>query len=288
MQPLFSIIIPTYNRGYILWKTIQTVQKQIYPNWELVIIDDGSTDDTWKVISQFQSDPRITYHKIKNSGVAHARNVGLKHAKGEIIAYLDSDDVLYENFLVTTKEMFEKNPEKMFAVTNYNFRIELYDENYRLIDFTQMGPRQTTSFTLKDIYHWKAKCAYGTGMLHKREVIDHGIKWDESFTHFGDDWDFVMQMGNRYPDGFMYIPAVLYEYHQRFGTDGRAALADYKDYEIGFEMIYQKHKEAPLMDGQSWYPDRIKKYKKLQRELAEGKIPPTLYKYFPHHAKKKQ
>ena len=57
----FSIIIPTYNRGYILWKTIQSVQNQSWNDWELIVVDDGSTDDTKKVVREFQSDPRIHY-----------------------------------------------------------------------------------------------------------------------------------------------------------------------------------------------------------------------------------
>lgn len=286
MNTLFSIIIPTFNRGYILWKTIQSVQNQIYPNWELIIIDDGSTDDTQKVVAQFQDDKRINYYFIPNSGVTHARNVGLSKSKGEIITYLDSDDIFYNNFLSTAKEMFDKNPDKIFAITNYNFRIELY-KKYKLVDVTREGPRQGDNLTLQEIYHWKVKCAYGTGMLHKRVVYDEGLKWDEKFTHFGDDWDFVMQMGNKYPNSFLYVPEILYEYHQRFGTDGKASLATYKDYEKGFEMIYQKHKNDPLMQGQEWYPRLVDKYKTLQEKLEKGESIDPVYKYFPNYQKKK-
>lgn len=287
MKSYFSIIIPTYNRSYILWKTILSVQRQTFTDWELLIIDDGSTDDTKKVVAQFQDDKRITYHFIPNSGVTHARNVGLQKCVGEIITYLDSDDVFYENFLSTAKENFDKNQDKVFAVTNYNFRIELYNEEYQLIDIAREGPRQGKKLSLKDIYHWKVKCAYGTGMLHKRIVLDKGIYWDESFTHFGDDWDFIMQMGNAFPNGFLYIPEILYEYHQRFGTDGKAALATYRDYEKGFAMVHEKHKDDLLMQGQEWYPRLVEKYKKLQEDLEKGEAVEPLYKYFPQLAKKR-
>jgi len=285
METLFSIIVPTYNRGYILWKTIQSVQKQIYPHWELLIIDDGSTDDTEKVVNQFYGDSRIKYFKIKHSGVARARNTGLKKAKSKFVAYLDSDDIYYENFLSIVKEMFEKYPEKIFVIPNYNFRIELYDSKYKLIDFTRMEQRQPEDMTLQDIYHWKVKSAFGTGLVHKRSIKD--IKWDESLFYL-DDWDFVMQLGNRYPDGFLHIPYVLYEYRQRFGIDGQASLANYKDFGAGFEAIYQKHKKDVLMKGQNWYPRLTQKYKKLQKEFDEGKIPAAVYKYFPKHGKLKR
>jgi len=287
MKPLFSIVIPTYNRGYILWKTIQSVQKQIYPNWELLIIDDGSIDDTKKVVAQFQQDPRILYFPIKNGGTAHARNVGLQKAKGEIVSYLDSDDIIYENFLSTAVEVFTKYPNKIFAIPNYNFRAEIYDENYHLVDFTEMVLRQTNNVTLKDIFHWKVKCAFGTGLLHKREVVKAGIKWDESLKYF-DDWDFVLQLGTEFPNGFVHIPYVLYEYRQRFGTDGTCSNMSYGDLADGFGTIYLKHKDSPLMKGQNWYPAQIEKYTKMQKAFEKGEILSSVYRYFPEYGKQKK
>ena len=112
MQVVFSIIIPTYNRAYIIWKTIKGVQEQIYPYWELLIIDDGSTDDTQKVVAEYQKDPRIKYVKLPHAGSQTARNEGLKRAKGSIIAFVDSDDYIYDNFLSVSLEHFQKNPKR--------------------------------------------------------------------------------------------------------------------------------------------------------------------------------
>src|SRR5579859_75383 len=176
--------------------------------------------------------------------------------------------------------MFVKNPNKIFAIPNYNFRVELYDENYKLIDFTEMDLRQTNNLTLQQIFHWKVKCAYGTGLLHKRSVS--GIKWDESLKLF-DDWDFVMQLGTHFPEGFMHIPYVLYEYIQRYGTDGACSNTSYKEFAEGFEAIYQKHKDDPLLKGQEWYPQRIKTYTQLQKKFERGEIASSVYKYFPSY-----
>src|SRR4051812_41283328 len=106
-QPLFSVIIPTYNRGYILWKTIQDIQNQQYPFFELLIIDDGSTDDTQKVVKQFQKDPRIKYLYKKHSHVSDARNLGKQKSRGEIVTYVDSDEHVYDNYLTTAREYFQ-------------------------------------------------------------------------------------------------------------------------------------------------------------------------------------
>lgn len=88
-----SIVLPTYNRAYCLRETVGSVQSQTYPDWELLVIDDGSTDATAEVVDALQKeDPRIKYHYQRNRGVSCARNAGLRIAEGDWIAFLDSDD----------------------------------------------------------------------------------------------------------------------------------------------------------------------------------------------------
>lgn len=89
---LISIIIPVYNGEKYLSETIKSVIDQTYENWELIIVDDGSTDNTAKVVEQF-SDYRISYIKKNNTGVSDTRNVGANLANGEILCFLDADDV---------------------------------------------------------------------------------------------------------------------------------------------------------------------------------------------------
>lgn len=79
-----SVICPTYNRGYIIDKAMRSVQAQTYPDWELIIVDDASTDDTAQVVEAFLADRRITYHVLPSrSGANYARNFGMKVAGGE-------------------------------------------------------------------------------------------------------------------------------------------------------------------------------------------------------------
>jgi len=92
-MPKVSIIIPTYNRTDLLPRAIQSVINQTYKDWELLIIDDGSTDNTKEIVEEFvKKDPRIRYFYKENGGQGSARNLGIKNAKGEYIAFLDSDD----------------------------------------------------------------------------------------------------------------------------------------------------------------------------------------------------
>ena len=93
-NPTVSVIIPTYNRAHLVDRAIQSVLNQTYKDFELIIVDDGSTDNTEDIIKEFQKkDERIKYIRHEeNRGGSAARNTGIKAAKGEYIAFLDSDD----------------------------------------------------------------------------------------------------------------------------------------------------------------------------------------------------
>ena len=94
-QPLVSIITPVYNAEKFLSETIKSIQSQTYKNWELLLVDDCSKDNSAKIIEEFKiSDNRIKYIKLeKNSGASVSRNTGIKNAKGRFIAFVDSDDI---------------------------------------------------------------------------------------------------------------------------------------------------------------------------------------------------
>ena len=95
MEPiknLVSVIIPTYNRAHLIKRSAMSVLNQTYSNLELIIVDDGSTDNTEEVVKSID-DNRVIYIKQPNQGACAARNNGIDHAKGEFIAFQDSDDV---------------------------------------------------------------------------------------------------------------------------------------------------------------------------------------------------
>ena len=91
-SPLVSIVIPTYNHAKFIGKALKSILDQTYENWEAIVIDNHSTDQTSKILDSY-TDPRIKYFKINNNGIiAKSRNLGIKKATGEWIAFLDSDD----------------------------------------------------------------------------------------------------------------------------------------------------------------------------------------------------
>jgi glycosyltransferase involved in cell wall biosynthesis len=97
MNPLVSIIIPTYNRAHLISKTLESVLAQTYPNWECIIVDDGSTDYTPVVLEDYLNDKRFKFYKRTNNrkkGPSSCRNIGIENTKGILIMFLDSDDLI--------------------------------------------------------------------------------------------------------------------------------------------------------------------------------------------------
>lgn len=116
MQEKVSVIIPTYNRAYVIARAVQSVLEQTYANFELLIVDDGSTDDTKQII-EYVDDDRIRYICLeKNSGASHARNVGIQMAECEYIAFLDSDDEWMPEKLERQMQIIRQAPETVGLV----------------------------------------------------------------------------------------------------------------------------------------------------------------------------
>ena len=107
---LFSIILPVYNAEKYVANAINSVINQNYKNWELIIVDDGSNDNSYEIIKEFLNDNRINYIYEKNSGVSFARNNALKHANGDYVLFIDSDDYFSVNLLSDMNKLLsEKN-----------------------------------------------------------------------------------------------------------------------------------------------------------------------------------
>jgi len=119
----FSIIIPTYNRAGFIAKTILSVLNQHEQNLEIIVVDDGSTDNTEEIVGNIRN-PKISYHKIGNSERGVARNFGASIAKGHYLNFLDSDDALYPHHLSTALKLIEKNHQPEFFHLGYDMKNE--------------------------------------------------------------------------------------------------------------------------------------------------------------------
>jgi len=162
MNELVSIIMPSYNTGDFIRATIESVLAQSYSEWELIIVDDCSNDNTDSVVQEFLDDRRIRYIKnAKNSGAAVSRNRALKEARGKWIAFLDSDD-MWEPDKLKKQIGFMKENGYSFSYTNY---IEI-DEQSMPVGRMVTGPHRITK---RGMYNY---CWVGClTVMYDREAI---------------------------------------------------------------------------------------------------------------------
>lgn len=148
-MPLFSIILPTYNRGHLLPKAIQSVINQTFPDWELIIVDDGSTDSTKELVGSY-SDKRIRYIYQENQERSTARNNGIENARGDFICFLDSDDYFLTEKFANLKHFIEQsvNRESIFYdgiliendTDTMQIELPIKKENENIFEFLLMNP----------------------------------------------------------------------------------------------------------------------------------------------------
>lgn len=161
MDCIVSIITPTYNCGKFIAQTIESVLNQTYLNWEMIIVDDCSTDDTQSIVEGYD-DSRIRYHRLdKNSGAAIARNTALSLAKGRWIAFLDSDD-LWSPYKLDKQLGFMMDNDIHFSYTQY----EEIDENGNCPGKIISGPSKVTKLGMSS-YCWPGCLT----VMYNREII---------------------------------------------------------------------------------------------------------------------
>lgn len=150
---MISVIIPLYNKYLAIARTIESVIRQTYKDWELLIIDDGSNDGSDQVVRQYISDKRIRYIYKSNGGVSLARNMGIQMAKGEWLLYIDADDYLLPNALETLLNLAEKFKVNIAAsnfyvesegkrrASLYNVKEGIVSNNFRSLFFNSFDIR---------------------------------------------------------------------------------------------------------------------------------------------------
>lgn len=183
-QPMVSIIIPAYNRADIIAETLQSVMQQTYNNWECLVVDDQSTDNTAQVINEFCiKDSRFVYlPNQRKKGAQGARNTGLQNSKGDYLLFFDSDDIMKINCLQRRVEVTIKHPGfDLYCFPTGVFKKVLYDSNL-VWNYLHKPEADLVRFLQGDL-PW---CCHG-GFWPK--PIQEKLKgWDEDLL-CGQDWD---------------------------------------------------------------------------------------------------
>lgn len=176
---LVSVIMPTFNRAHIINKAINSVVQQSHANFELLICDDGSNDNTEQIVSKYSSDSRIKYYKVNHSGVSGARNQGLRMASGAFVAYLDSDNTWSRDFLRNMIVFMDQG--KLDAAYS---SIKVVDDSERTICYR--GDNFDWGECLKENY------IDMNAFAHTR-ARGRDFHFDESLKRLV-DWDFILRI----------------------------------------------------------------------------------------------
>ena len=203
MKPFFSIILPTYNQADFLKVCLKSVFDQSYKNWELLIIDNNSTDNTQKIIKQYKN-KKIRVYKIKNYGIlAKSRNLGIKKSKSEWICFLDSDDKWYPDKLKEIKKRIDKKEGDLF----YH---DLVFENKKFIFKKKISDKSKT--VTKPILKYFAKNGNGIGQssaVVKKELFKKINYISENKGKYSwEDFDTWIKISKK-TEKFVRIPKIL-------------------------------------------------------------------------------
>lgn len=189
-----SVIIPTYNRGKLIEKSVNSVLGQSYKNIEVIVIDDGSTDNTENVIRSI-NDERLVYIKLEgNHGACNARNVGIDNSTGKYIAFQDSDDIFYKNKLEKQiKNLIKKKADLDFCSIKINFF-----DNSVVIPNDDIKKRLKKSSVIDLLC--EGNFISTQAILAKKEVF-RKIRFDVSLPRF-QDYDLVLRIALKYSISF--------------------------------------------------------------------------------------
>ena len=208
-EPKVTVIIPSYNYGHFLGEAIQSVLDQSLQEWELIVVDDGSTDNTREVVAAFVA-PRIHYIHQQNRGNPAARNAALRLAKGEYVAFLDADDVWFPEKLKRQVAQLDSLPPTVGLV--YSDVYLFNNEDGTIIRRFMQGRRPPQGRILRELLDTEGWFISDTGSLIRREVFQRVGLYDESLWWY-EDWEMWVRIAATYEVAAMDEPVARCRRH---------------------------------------------------------------------------
>lgn len=254
MAPQVSVLIPSYNLAHYLVHALRSVISQSYSDWEAIVIDDGSTDDTQKVAAQFD-DPRIRFIYQENQGLSAARNTGLREANSDIIALLDADDIWMEDYLEKMLAPLDNKPDAVAVYCGFQY----IDENGTDVGIPSLKVVPPDEF--REYFAMNGNWLVPSGVVFRKVVAQEEGCFDESLRAVEDAY-LWSKMSYRGP--FVGVPQPLVGYRRHASNMSsdpqRMVSSNYK--------ILEKYHGPPQGDSLTWTERKKYVYTKYFRSAA--------------------
>lgn len=240
-QPLVSIIIPTYNRAHLIAETLNSVMAQTYTNWECILVDDGSTDNTSEVVYGYlKKDTRFKYHiRPENipSGGNGARNYGFELCKGEYVNWFDDDDVMHQEFLRTKVDHFDQGCNFLIALGYFENQEELKGK---------ISPKDFQVKNLfKDYLMWNIR-VITHNVLFKRKFLENVKLFSKDIIR-GQETEFFSRIFFRIPNNkYKIIEAPLFYYRQHEETKSHQSKAYHSNFKFSQALVFLENFKRSL------------------------------------------
>ncbi len=230
-MPFFSIVIPLYNKENFVQNTLKSVLNQTFQDFEVIVVDDGSTDKSAEKVKEFNN-PKINYFRIENQGVSTARNIGIQKSKANYICFLDADDYWYPYFLEEMHSYILLYPEQKVFACAIEFQIEnkiipsVYSiekkGNHQIIDYFESSLKQSAL--------WSSSSVFEKSVFEKSGVFNPKYQ-------AGEDTDLWVRVGLNFPVVFIWKIGARYVFDRnslsfnRKKIVSKANFQEYSEYE---------------------------------------------------------
>lgn len=274
--PLVSIIIPTYNRAHFIGETLDSVLEQTYMNWECIIVDDGSEDNSEDVINKYLiKDHRFKYYKRPKDiikGPCSCRNYGFEKSNGELICWFDSDDLLLKNALEKRVNCFKDGIDVVIG------KAEFFDSESKVTLFRN----SIESTNLVQDYFIGKVTFYVSGPLWKKNfLIEQGLSFDEKLSYL-DDWDFNLRALYKNPN-IIFLDEVVFLYRSHSFSLSKQVnfinIEELKSECIARNKHYMLFKKSKILNKSINY-FMLSRYRVILRDVLIANKSGSFYFYF--------
>ncbi|MEP7150038.1 MAG: glycosyltransferase family A protein [Acidobacteriota bacterium] len=226
MSKSVSVVIPTYNYGRFAADAIRSVLAQTRPPDEIIVVDDGSTDDTTEAVKQFGE--KVRYIRQNNAGVCAARNRGVRESTGDLIAFLDADDTWERTNL--EKQLARFSRDEQIGLVHCGMR-EFDSDTGKTIGWHLDGGEEGVA---DNLLLWEGLVIPGPGTVSVSRRAFDDVGGFDTRMKVGEDWDFCYRVARRFKVGFVAEPLVNYRSHPA------AAHRNVENMELGMLLFYEK------------------------------------------------